>query len=80
MIWTVAFWKGAAERALKTLFQTFVAVIGVNGVGSTLGLGGVNWIADASIALLAAILSVATSIGNADFTAGAAKAPATPTK
>lgn len=70
-MWTRAFWKGLGERAIKTLLQTFVAVVGVNGVGTTMGLGQVNWLTDLSIAAVAALLSVATSIGNASFTAGA---------
>jgi len=74
MIFTKLFWKGAGERAIKTFFQTFVAVVGVTGVGSTLGIGSVNWLTDASIATVAAILSIATSIGNADFTAGSPNA------
>jgi hypothetical protein len=70
MIWTKKFWKGASERAVKTFFQTFVAVVGVGGIGSTVGLGQVNWLTDGSISIVAAILSIATSIGNADFTSG----------
>lgn len=69
-IWTAAFWKGAGERAIKTAAQTFVAVVGVTGVGTTLGLGQVSWVADLSVTGLATLLSLVTSIGNADFTAG----------
>ncbi len=75
MIWTKDFWAGAAERALKTFFQTFVAVVGVTGIGTAVGLDGVNWLGALSIAAVAGILSLATSIGNADFTAGKAQAP-----
>lgn len=74
MLWTTAFWRGAGERALKTWFQTLVAVlvagVGADAVGLTAGLLDVGWLDAASVATLAAILSVATSIGNADFTAG----------
>ena len=74
MITTKAFWRGAAERAIKTFFQTLVAVIGVQvgtgAVGITAGVEAVAWLPALSIALLATLLSVATSIGNADFTAG----------
>lgn len=74
MIWTVRFWKGAAERAIKTFFQTFVAVVaagvGADAVGVTAALGDVGWGAAASVAGLAAVLSVATSLGDADFAAG----------
>lgn len=75
MIWTLSFWKGTAERAIKTAFQTFVAVIiggfGVEAIGVSAGLLDVSWLDALSISALATILSVATSIGNAEFTAGA---------
>lgn len=73
MIWTLAFWKGAAERAIKTFLQVFVAVVGVAGIGSTVGVTDVDWIAALSIALVSTVLSVATSVVNADFVAGAAQ-------
>lgn len=66
MIWTTAFWKGAAERALKTFFQVFVALIGTSAVI----VQEVDWMYIVSGSILATILSVATSIGNAGFTAG----------
>ena len=66
MIWTKAFWKGAAERGIKTFFQAGVAAVGTSAVV----LGDVNFIVVASTAALATLLSVATSIGNADFTSG----------
>jgi hypothetical protein len=72
-MWTKAFWKGLGERAIKTFFQSGVAAVATAGIEA--GVGGVdsvNWISVGSVALLATILSVATSIGNADFTAGGA--------
>ena len=66
MIWTKAFWKGAGERAIKTFFQTLVALIGTTAIT----VQDVSWLVVLSGALLATILSVATSIGNAEFTAG----------
>lgn len=76
-MWTVAFWKGAGERAVKTFLQTFVAVavtgVGAEAIGATAGLLDIAWLDAASVALVATILSVATSIGNADFTAGYAE-------
>lgn len=77
-MWTKAFWKGLGERAIKTFFQSFVAATAVVGVTSgSSGLGDVPWLTVASIAGLATFLSAATSIGNADFTAGPAKATVT---
>ena len=66
MIWSSAFWRGATERALKTFAQALVAVIGVGAVG----LLDVDWIGALSAALLATVVSLLTSIGNADFTSG----------
>ena len=75
MITTKAFWLGAAERAVKTFCQVFVAVVflgvGADAVGVTAGLADVDWLDALSVAALATILSLATSIGNASFTAGA---------
>lgn len=72
-MFTRAFLKGAAERAVKTWFQTFAAMLALS-VGTDLipavGVEGVSWIAALSGATVAAVLSLATSIGNADFTAG----------
>lgn len=52
MLWSIAFWRGATERALKTFAQALVAVIGVGAVG----LLDVDWIGALSAALLATAL------------------------
>lgn len=82
MIWTAAFWKGLAERAIKTFAQSGVAAATVGVVGNATGLTDINWLQVLSIAALATVLSAFTSIGNADFTSGAAPvvvtAPVTP--
>lgn len=70
MIWTKAFWRGAAERGVKTFAQTLAAVF----VVGTTGLLDVNWVSVLSIAGAAALASVLTSIGSADFVAGPATA------
>jgi len=73
-MFTTAFWKGLAERAVKTFAQVFVAVailgVGSEAVGVSAGLTDVLWLDALSVAALATLLSAITSIGNADFTAG----------
>lgn len=80
MITTRAFWLGATERAIKTFFQTLVAVITLNlgslAVGVDAGITNADWIGALSVSLLATALSLATSIGNANFTAGTEHTPA----
>ena len=49
--------KAAAVRAVKTMAQTFVATIGTAAV-----MGDVNWQMVGSAAVLAGILSAATSV------------------
>lgn len=66
MIFSKEFLKGMTERAVKTFFQTFVALIGTSAVV----IQDVDWVFVASGSALAAVLSIATSVGNADFTAG----------
>lgn len=50
--------KAAGIRALKTICQTAVAMLGV---GST--MGDMNWVQVGSTALLAGIISILTSVG-----------------
>lgn len=50
--------KAALVRAIKTAAQTAVALIGTNAIGIT----GVDWVAVASAATLAAVVSLLTSI------------------
>jgi len=57
-IFTPAFWRDAAERAISTAAQTAVALLSVDG----LGLLDVDWTATASAAGLAALVSVLKSI------------------
>lgn len=76
-MFTIEFWKGAGERAVKTFLQTFVAVVvaglGADAVGVSAGLLDVSWLDALSVSALATIMSLATSAGNADFTAGTTK-------
>lgn len=52
------FWIAAGIRAIKTMAQTAVALIGTNAVGVT----EVDWIGVASGAALSGVLSILTSI------------------
>ena len=73
MIWTAAFWKGAGERALKTFIQTFTATQ-LAALTGALSAWDVAWAttvwSSLGVGLLAAVLSLLMSMGNADFTAG----------
>lgn len=51
-------WKAAGTRALKTTAQSALALIGTNAIGVT----DVDWIAVASAAALAGIVSLLTSL------------------
>lgn len=52
------FWRAAGIRAIRTMAQTAVALIGTNAAGIT----DVNWVGVASGSALAGIVSVLTSI------------------
>ena len=51
------FWKAALIRAVRTICQTAIAMI-----GTSVMLTDVNWIAVASASALAGVLSILTSI------------------
>lgn len=57
--WT--WWRAALERAVRTVAQTILAVIGVDAIGST-SIVGVDWVSVLGIAGLAGLLSLVTSV------------------
>ena len=61
---TCKFWKQAVERAIKTFAQAAIAVI----TGNELGMLAVDWIKVISVAGLAAVISVLTSLGSEAIT------------
>ena len=63
MIWTIGFWKGACERAIKTFAQAALAFFVV---GET-GIADVDWATVGGVGLVAAIASVLTSLASAPF-------------
>ena len=52
------FWRATGIRALRTVCQTAVALIGTNAAG----ISDVDWVAIASGAALSGVISVLTSI------------------
>jgi hypothetical protein len=60
-MWTAEFWKATAERSIKTFAQAWAAVLVANGTG----ILDTEWTAGLSVAGMAALLSVLTSVGSA---------------
>ena len=62
-MWSARFWKSTIERLIKTFAQTAAGLI----TGEGLGLLDVNWTIVLSVAGLAAVYSLLTSVGSAPF-------------
>lgn len=65
-MFTRRFWKDTFERAVKTLAQAAVAVLTANATG----LLDADWVTVGSVAGLAAVVSVLTSVGSGAVTDG----------
>lgn len=65
-IWTGAFWKAAAERAIKTAAQSALLAIGADTVNAIT----VDWLEVGGFGLGGAVLSLLTSIGSDALTSG----------
>ena len=63
---TPEFWRGAAERALKTFAQSLLAILATGAVG----ILDVELVGALSAAALATLVSLLTSVSQAEFTAG----------
>lgn len=59
MLTSTAFWASAGERAIKTVAQTALALLGTSQLVSVIE---VNWSEVGGVAVLAGILSLLTSI------------------
>lgn len=69
---SVAFWKGAGERAGKTFLQVGVATLGISATATYTGAQalGLPWETALVTATISALLSLVTSILNPSFTSG----------
>ncbi|MFE0172026.1 holin [Streptomyces sp. NPDC059002] len=65
-MWTAAFWKATAERAIRTFAQSLAAVL----VAGATSLLDVPWVPALATAGMAAVLAVLTAVGASE--AGAA--------
>lgn len=57
-MWTVLFWKGAGERALKTFAQSVLATL----TATSTGILAAPWLVAFDLGGMAAVLSVLTSM------------------
>lgn len=67
-MWTGAFWKALAERAIKTFCQALAALLVADGAD----ILSMNWGDALSVAGMAALVSVLTTIASGAITGGEA--------
>jgi hypothetical protein len=74
---TAAFWKAAAERAVKTFAQALLATLTLS--SGPLDVLAINWVGVVSVAVGATVLSLLTSLAGTVSPAPSASGPSTPT-
>ncbi len=65
-LWSRAFWAAAFERAVKTFAQSLAALLAADGAG----LVGASWWAHLSVAGMASVLSILTSVASSGVRKG----------
>ncbi|MEU6388241.1 holin [Streptomyces sp. NPDC046939] len=75
-MWTAAFWKATAERAIRTFAQALAAVL----VAGATNLLDVDWPAALGTAGLATVLAILTAVGTAEVGARGPGILETPTE
>lgn len=65
-MWTLAFWKAIAERAIKTFAETLAGALAINQFTPA----DIDWNTSLAIAGLAALIAVLFNIGTAGATDG----------
>ena len=63
-MWSIDFWTAVCERGIKTLAQSAAAAL----IAAGTGIIETDWIGILSISLMAAVVSVLTSIGTGAVT------------
>ena len=63
-MWTITFWTAAVERGIKTLAQSASAAL----IAAGTGIIETDWAGILSLALMAALVSILTSIGTGAVT------------
>jgi hypothetical protein len=66
-MWTTAFWKALAERAIKTFAQTFAALL-IGSQANVPMIGDIDWWGMTQVSLIAALASALLSVAGQQIT------------